>query len=100
MNGMATRIQGIAGDLEQTVREIAQRYHVYYEVRPYYVVVDQRPAGAPPIEQKVQAGFDVNLYGALEKEQLPLFSSEEARKSGSPTIAVWTRPRANQKNKP
>jgi hypothetical protein len=78
---MATRIQGIAGDLQQSVREIAQRYHAYYEVRPYYVVLDQRPAGAPEIAQKLQAGFEVNLYGALEKEHLPLFGSEDARKA-------------------
>jgi hypothetical protein len=61
------------------VHEVLERYHVYYEVCPYYVVLDQRPAGAPRIEQKVQAGFDVNLYGALEKEQLPLFRGEGAR---------------------
>src|SRR5262249_12112012 len=34
----------------------------------------------PATEQKVKAGFDVSLYAALEKEQLPLFNSEGARK--------------------
>jgi hypothetical protein len=42
--------------------------------------LDQRPVGAPPVEQKVQAGFDVHLYGAVEKEQLPLYRNEEGHK--------------------
>ena len=65
---------------ELDVREVLEAHHVRYEVRPYYVVFDQRPANAPPKAQKVQAGFDVDLYGFLEKEQLPLFHSEGARK--------------------
>ena len=65
---------------EADMHEVLEQHHVRYEVRPYYVILDQRPAGAPPIEQKVQAGFDVNLYGALEKEQFPLYRSEGARR--------------------
>src|SRR5260370_25879183 len=65
---------------EADIHEVLEQHHARYEVRPYYVILDQRPAGAPPIEQKVQAGFDVNLYGALEKEQLPLYRSEGARR--------------------
>jgi hypothetical protein len=59
------------------IHELLARHQVRYEVRPYYVVLDQRPAGAPPIEQKVLAGFDVDLYGVLEKEQFSLYRSEE-----------------------
>ena len=61
------------------LHEVLERYGVRYEVRPYYVVLDEHPIGAPAIEQRVQAGFDVNLYGVLEKDQLPLFRNEEAR---------------------
>jgi hypothetical protein len=32
-----------------------------------------------PSEHRVQAGFDVNVYGVLKKEHLPLFQSDEAR---------------------
>jgi hypothetical protein len=72
---MAPNMNSMATD----VREVLERYHVHYEVRPYYAVLDERPAGAPRIEQRVQAGFDVNLYGTLEKEQMPDFDSKEAR---------------------
>src|SRR5258707_13499575 len=64
---------------EADIHEVLEQHHARYEVRPYYVILDRRPAGAPPIEQKVQAGFDVDLYGALEKVQLPLYRSEGAR---------------------
>jgi hypothetical protein len=71
----------MAGDVrELDVHEVLEGHHVGYEVRPYYVVLDQRPAGAPPKEQKIQAGFDVDLYGVLENEQLPLYRSEGSRR--------------------
>jgi hypothetical protein len=61
------------------IDEVLKRYNIRYEVRPYYVVLDQRPAGTPSIERKVQAGFDVNLYGALDREHMPLFRTEGGR---------------------
>jgi hypothetical protein len=61
------------------LREILERYHVHYEVRTYYVLLDQRPVGAPEVEQRIPAGFDVNLFAPLEKYRFPLYGSEEAR---------------------
>lgn len=61
------------------IHELSSRYHVHCEVRPYYVVWDQRPESAPEVEQKVQAGFTVDLYATLEKCQVPLFDIEDAR---------------------
>ena len=67
------------GDVETTgIRELLEPFHVHYEVSPYYVLFNQHRVGAPPIEQRVQNGFDVNVYGALESEQLPLFHTEGA----------------------
>jgi len=72
---------GMASDVREVdIHEVLERHQVRYEVRPYYVVLDQRPVDAPPIQQRVQAGFDVDLYGTLEKEELPLFQSEGARR--------------------
>src|SRR5260370_6101296 len=64
---------------EADIHKLLERYHVRYEVRPVYVVSDPRPVGAAPIDLRVQAGFDVNLYGTLEKMELPLYRGEEAR---------------------
>jgi hypothetical protein len=69
----------MAGDIREDIHGILEQHHTRYEVRPYYVVVDQRPVGAPSIVQRVQAGFDVDLYSTVEKEQFPLFQSEPAR---------------------
>lgn len=51
------------------IHDVLERHQVHYEVHPYYV--------ATPIGQRVQAGFDVDLYGTLETWHLPLFGSEE-----------------------
>jgi hypothetical protein len=60
------------------IHELLERFQVHYEVCPYFVFADQSRAGAPHGTQKVQAGFDVNLYGFVASTQLPLFGSEGA----------------------
>jgi hypothetical protein len=66
---------------ETEIHQLLERHDVKYEVRPYYEVLLLNPVGAPPIDKKVQAGFDVNLYGRLETEHFPLYSSEGAHKA-------------------
>jgi len=64
---------------EADVREVLKRHDARYEVRPCYEMVDLHPVGAPAIAQRVQSGFDVDLYGTLlEKEHLPLYEIEGA----------------------
>ena len=60
------------------IQKLLEAFHPYYEVSPYYVVVDQHPIDGPRIEKKVQAGFDVGIYGSLRSQQLPLFKSQSA----------------------
>lgn len=68
----------MASDLrEADVHGVLERHHVRYEVHPYYVVSERRPVAAPPVDQRVQAGFDVDLFGTADKLQLPRFHSEE-----------------------
>ena len=62
---------------EADVHGVLERHHVRYEVHPYYVMLERHPAGAPPVDQRVQAGFDVDLFGTVEGTQLPRFHSEE-----------------------
>ena len=62
----------MASDVRRVdIHDVLERHQVRYEIRPYYV--------APRMEQKVQAGFDVNLYGTLETWHLPLYHSGEGR---------------------
>ena len=61
------------------LRELLAGYRVWYEVRPYYVVLDQRPPGASLIQRKLQSGFDVNLYAVLQTAQFDLDRNQDAR---------------------
>ena len=45
------------------IRNLIGQHHVTYEVLPYYVVVDIHQKDAPTVNRKVQAGFDIDLYG-------------------------------------
>ena len=51
------------------IHEVLERHQVRYEVHPYYI--------ASPIGQRVQTGYDVDLYGTLESWHLPLYVSQE-----------------------
>lgn len=53
---------------------ILERHQVRYEVRAYYVVSE------PGTSHRIQAGFDVFLYGILNRMVLPLYGDEEGRK--------------------
>jgi hypothetical protein len=61
------------------LHELLAGYRVWYEYRPYLVVVDQRPAGGLAVQSKVQAGFEVNLWAVLQTEQFGLDRSPKAR---------------------
>jgi hypothetical protein len=62
------------------IHELLKGHPTHYEVRPYYVVWGRYPEGAPPIEQRVQAGFTVDVYAAVENCQFPIFETEQARR--------------------
>ncbi|HLJ13978.1 MAG TPA: hypothetical protein VKV15_05735 [Bryobacteraceae bacterium] len=49
--------------MRDNVREMIQRHHIRYELLPYYILLDVRGEGAPYIKRRVQAGYDVDLYG-------------------------------------
>jgi hypothetical protein len=62
------------------IHELLEPYHVHYEVFPYYVMSEQFPVGGPPVIERVQAGFDVNLYAVLETARFPLLHSDAAHR--------------------
>jgi hypothetical protein len=63
------------------IHQLLERYQIHYEICPYYVLAEQGHAGAAPTTQRVQAGFDVNLYGTPATPELPLFHTEAASAS-------------------
>jgi hypothetical protein len=57
--------------MSQDFRSLAQEYHAFYEVSPYYVLLDERPLGRPATTRRVQAGFHVDVYGVRQEDNEP-----------------------------
>ena len=50
---------------------LVKEYHAFYEVSPYYVLLDERPVGLPATTRTVQAGFNVDVYGVRTEDTEP-----------------------------
>lgn len=57
--------------MSQDFRSLAQEHHAFYEVSPYYVLLDERPVGLPATTRSVQAGFNVDVYGVRTEDTAP-----------------------------
>jgi hypothetical protein len=42
---------------------LVKEHHAFYEVLPYYLVLQESRGSFPPNSRRVQAGFDVDVYG-------------------------------------
>jgi len=49
--------------MSENVCQVIQQRHAFYGVSPYYVVREERPNGAPAATRRIQAGFDIDVYG-------------------------------------
>jgi len=47
---------------------LVKQHHAFYEVSPYYIVLEERPVGLAARTRRVQAGFDVDVYGARTED--------------------------------
>jgi len=50
---------------------LVKQYHAFYEVSPYYVELEERPVGLPAKTRRVQAGFEVDVYGVRPEDNEP-----------------------------
>ena len=50
---------------------LVKEYHAFYEVSPYYVLLDERPVGLPATTRPIQAGFNVDVYGVRAEDTEP-----------------------------
>ena len=53
--------------MSDDIRSLIKEHHAFYEVLPYYVVLEERPVGRPATTRRVQAGFDIDIYGERTK---------------------------------
>ncbi len=57
--------------MSQDFRSLAQEHHAFYEVSPYYVLLDERPVGLPATTRNIHAGFNVDVYGVRTEDNEP-----------------------------
>jgi hypothetical protein len=48
------------------VRRAIEDHQAFYEVAPYYVLFEERPPGGNPLSRRIQAGFDVDVFGIVK----------------------------------
>lgn len=51
--------------------QLAKEYHAFYEVSPEYIQLEERPVGLPVKTRRVQAGFNVDVYGIRPEDNEP-----------------------------
>src|SRR5208337_3976896 len=50
--------------MSESVENLIQQHHAFYEVSPYYVVIEKSHGRPGSSTTRVQAGYDVDVYGA------------------------------------
>ena len=50
------------------IRSLIEKHHAFYEVSPYYVVLEERRLGRPATTSRIQAGFDIDIFGERTKD--------------------------------
>src|SRR5215467_10161179 len=58
--------------ITENIRGLIEKHKIFYEIMPYFVLLDERPVGKPAIHKRVQAGFDINLYALYAAPEQPL----------------------------
>jgi hypothetical protein len=62
--------------MPDNLRSLVLEHQAFYEVRPYYVVVEERKPGLPPETRQIQGGFDVDIYGVNTNNLLEVPGSD------------------------
>ena len=58
--------------MSETVQQLIKKYHAFYEVLPYHVVVEEGHGSRTATRRIIQAGFDVDIHGLSHKSELEL----------------------------
>ena len=58
--------------MSETVQQLIKKYHAFYEVLPYHVVVEEGHGSHTATRRIIQAGFDVDVHGLSNKSELEL----------------------------
>jgi len=58
--------------MSENLEQLAKKYHAFYEVSPYYLVIEEGLGSPTATRHIVQAGFDVDVHGVSNKSELEL----------------------------
>src|SRR5271165_6256442 len=58
--------------LSDNIRSLIEEHHAFYEVLPYYATVENEPPSHPAGIQRIQAGFNVDIYGVRTVDDEPV----------------------------
>src|SRR5215470_14399364 len=58
--------------MSENLQGLVQKYHAFYEVLPYYVVIEEGHGSPKMTRRTIKAGFDVDVHGISDKEELKL----------------------------
>jgi len=57
--------------MSDDIRSLVKEHHAFYEVSLFYLVSEERPVGLPATTTRVQAGFNVDVYGVRTEDNEP-----------------------------
>ena len=57
--------------MSDIIRQLIEEHYSYYEVLPYYVVVEEGHGLPHATARRIQAGFDVDIYGTRIENDPP-----------------------------
>ena len=58
--------------VSETVQQLIKKYHAFYEVLLYHVVVEEGHGSPTATRRIIQAGFDVDVHGLSNKSEVEL----------------------------
>jgi hypothetical protein len=58
--------------MPENIERLVEKYHAFYEVSPYHVLVEERHGSPTATRQIIQAGFEVDVHGVSNKRDLEL----------------------------
>jgi hypothetical protein len=63
-------------DMSDNIVQIVKKHRAFYEVSPYYVMLEEKHGSPKVTIRKVQGGFDVDIYGLNIRKDLTFPGSD------------------------
>jgi len=63
--------------MSENLQQLIAKYHAFYELSPYNIVIEEGHGSPTATRHIIQAGFDVDVHGLSNKSELELPPSAE-----------------------